>query len=225
MEDVEKLYKEDKLLVRAMDYPSVIGGKDNGRFECQPWVDEFYSLMHDGIDSLSTTLIVPGVGVRNYKNVGFLINSDLADCFHISKIDSNSCGSYRHGDFQASKKDYSHISELAEYIKENDATEMNEVNINTKIDAVLGLYINKCEHANWLLKNIYVIKKMLKALTGIDYPIFMYDFLKGELERIDLSKEQEDEIISGLEANQIFCWPEDAKEPMYIPIESTSIHK
>ena len=199
MEDVEKLYKEDKLLVRAMDYPSVIGGKDNGRFECQPWVDEFYSLIHDGLDSLSTTLIIPGVGVRNHKNVGYLINSSLTDC--------------------------TNISDLAEYIKENDATEANEVDINVKLDGVVGLYINKCEHVNWLLKKIFVIKKMLKVLTGIDYPIFLYNFIKGELERIDLSKDQEAEIIDSLEANQIYYWPEESKEPMYISIESSSIHK
>lgn len=225
MEDAIKVYNEGKLLVRAMDAPVIRKSGDTRYFEGQTWVDEFSFLMNDGLYSLSTTLIVPNVGVRTYKNVGFLINSDLAQCFHIAKEDSGSSGSIRRGDFHANKPDFETIEELSEYIKENNAITMNEVNVNVKLDGIVGLFINKCNISNILLKRVYVAKKIIEKLSGISYPIYLYDWMNGKLEEIELSKEQEEELISNLETDIIYCWPENDDEPFYIPIESSSYTK
>ena len=223
MEEVEILYNEGKLLVRAMDQPTILSKDGTKYYECNEWVNEFDSLMHEGLDSLSTTLIIPGIGVRNYKNVGYLINSDTSNIIHISKSDSVSYGSIRHGDFHANKEDFDNIVELANYIKEEEATEMNEVNINTSLDAIVGLYINVCEHAPMLLKKVYAVKCMLKELTGIDYPIYLYDWMKGKLDKVDLSKEKE--LIDSLEAKEVFLWPESYNKPVYVPIVASTYHK
>ena len=216
MDEVERIYNEGKLLMRAMDQPTL---KKGMYYECYTWVEEFYSLMNSELSSLSTTLVVPGVGVRNYKNIGFLINSDMAECFHIAKRDSGSCGDVINGDFHANKPDFNTIAELANYIKENSDIVMNEVNVNVKLEGVVGLFINKCMKSYYLLKKIYVAKRMIKYMTGIDYPIYLYDWNLGKLELIDLTKEQEDDLIFSLGSNQIYYWPDDLDEPEFIPID------
>jgi hypothetical protein len=225
MDDVETLYKENKLLARAMDLPMILVNSGKKYYDCNTWACEFDLLMNDQIDSLSTTLIVSDVGVRTYKNVGFLMNSDLVECIHVSDTDSSSYGSVRNGDFHANDSDLSTVSELANYVKDNNATEMNEVNVNASIDSVVGLFINKCQYSNYLLKNIYAVKYMLKKFTGIDYPIYLYDFLNGKLELIDLTKEEEEELMSTSEASYISYWPDSLNEGVFEPIESSTYGK
>ena len=225
MDNVERIYEECKLLVRAMDRPILRVREDGNYYECETWINEFDNLMHNGLSSLSSTLIVPNVGVRTYKNMGFLINSELSECYHISKSDSASSGNVNDGDFAANKADFNSIYELSNYITRTKDPRMNEVNINAKIDAVVGLFINKCTISNELLKDIYVVKKMIQYLSGIDYPIYLYDQLSGKLEYIDLTKEQENILISSLSGNQILCWPDSAMEAEFIPIESHSMSK
>lgn len=225
MDEVERLYSENKLLVRAMDQPTLREKKQVKYYECQTWVDEFDSLMKEGLDSLSTTLIIPNIGVMNYKNIGFLVNSDLADCFRINKSDSGSSGSIIKGDFQSNKSDFNKLSELANYIILHNNTTMNEVNVNIKLEAVVGLFVNKCMTFDRLLKKLYVVKKMLENITGIDYPIYSYDSLYGKIELVDLSKEMEEEIIDSLDTKEVCYWLEDSDEPNFMLIESNKLTK
>lgn len=225
MDEVERLYNEGKLLIRAMDLPTPRTKSIGSFFECQTWVDEFDFLMRDELSSLSTTLIIPNVGVRTYKNVGFLINSNLAECFHITKEDSGSAGSIRDNTFHANPPDFKTIEELASYIKDNNAIVMNEVNINVKLDGVVGLFINKCEKSRVLLMRMMVVKKMLYAFTGKDYPIYLYDWQIGKLDRIDLTLEQEEDIIASLPANKVMIWPDEEDKPIYIPITTEQLHR
>ena len=225
MEDAIKIYNENKLLMRAMERPLLSLNDGRKYYDCSVWADEFGLLMKDGIDSLSTTLVIPNVGVRNYGSIGVLFNSDFVEPIHISKTDSLSSGSIRHGDFEANGKGLETIEELANYIIEDNATEMNEVNINTKIDSVVGLYINKCQHSNFLLQTLYPVKLMLKHYTGIDYPIYLYDFLNGKLELIDLTKKEEQELIDSIDVQDIFYWLEDISEAVWLPIEAITNQK
>lgn len=101
-------------------------------------------LMNVGISSASSTLIVPGIGVSTYKNIGFLVNSDLANCFHISKSDSGSSDDINNGDFFANRSDFKTIMELANYIKVSNDTTINELNIISSIDSIVGLFIDQC---------------------------------------------------------------------------------
>ena len=121
------LYFENKLLVRAMDWPSLTKSIDGLCYDCTVWANEFCLLMNRNLSSASSTLIISNVGVSIYKNIGFLINSDLVDCFHICKLDSGSHGNIENGDFLANSPDFSIISELATYIKSSNDTNMNEV--------------------------------------------------------------------------------------------------
>ena len=183
MDDTQILYNNGKLLVRAMDWPQLKNGINGLEYDCTTWANEFCMLMNEGLSSASSTLIVPDVGVSTYKNVGFLINSDLANCFHISKTDSGSSGDIKNGDFFAAKADFKTIIELANYIKTSNDTTMNEVNIQVSIDSVVGLFINECLQQNRLLQMIYVVKKCLENITKIDYPIYLYNSKEGKIKK------------------------------------------
>lgn len=192
MDIVEKIYDDGKLLLRTMDHPRLMGEK---YYECKTWVDEFNRLKSSGIDSLSTTLVVPGVGVRTYKNIGYLINSDWV------------------------KNKASDFDVLARYIKSRRATAVNEVNVDVNLDGVVGLFINKGSITDQLLKHIYVIKRLLRQMVDVDYPIYLYDWRIGKLELLDLSKEQEEELISKLASNQISYWLDNSDKPVLISID------
>lgn len=224
MENIESLYNEGKLLVRAMDWPQLSKGSYGLQYDCTSWANEFMLLMNESLSSASSTLIVPNVGVSTYKNIGFLINSDLANCFHISKLDSGSSGDINNGDFFANKPDFSTISELANYVKNNNDTNMNEVNINASIDSVVGLFINECPMQDTLLQMIYIIKKCLVNITGIDYPVYLYKLREGKLKRIELSSELEQQILDTLKTTQIFYWPDKYSEPVVENINNLKSH-
>ena len=214
MEDTQILYNNGKLLVRAMDWPQLKNGINGLEYDCTIWANEFCMLMNGCLSSASSTLIVPDVGVSTYKNIGFLINSDLANCFHISKSDSGSSGDVKNGDFFANKADFKTITELANYIKSNNDTTMNEVNIQASIDSVVGLFINECLQQNKLLQMIYVVKKCLENITGIDYPIYSYNSKEGKINKIELTNELEEQIIQTLKTTQVFYWPDEYDEPI-----------
>ncbi len=191
MAEVENIYNEGKLLVRAMDYPQLQMGNSGPEYDCSVWANEFCRLMNGKLTSASSTLIVPGVGVSTYKNIGFLIDSDKADCHHISKSDSSSSGNISDGDFLANNADYQTIEELANYIRTSQDTTMNEVNINSSVDSVVGLFLNECPKQAFLLQMLYVAKECIKNITGVDYPIYSYDSNNGRLNRIVLTDELE----------------------------------
>ena len=223
MNDAKELYNEGKLLVRAMDWPQLRNGIYGLEYDCTIWANEFCMLMAGSLSSASSTLIVPNVGVSTYKNIGFLINSDLANCFHIAKSDSGSSGNINNGDFFANKPDFQTITELANYIKASKDSTMNEVNINTSIDSIVGLFINECLVQDKLLQIIYVAKKCLDNITGIDYPIYLYNSKEGKLNKIELTSEFEQYIIQSLKTTQVFYWPDEYDEPVINDIRE--IHK
>lgn len=214
MSDAQILYNNGKLLVRAMSWPQLKNGINGLEYDCTTWANEFCMLTSGCLSSASSTLIIPGVGVSTYKNIGFLINSDFANCFHISKSDSNSSGDIKNSDFFANKADFQTITELANYIKATNDTTMNEVNIQTSIDSVVGLFINECLQQDKLLQMIYVVKKCLETLTGIDYPIYSYNSKVGKINKIELTDELEQQIIQALKTTQVFYWPDEYNEPI-----------
>lgn len=221
MSQIKELYNDGKLLVRAMNFPLLYNGIDGLKYDCTEWANEFCMLNDGKLVNASSTLIIPNVGISTYKNIGYLINSDLADCFHISKTDSNSSGNTSTGEFRAKEADFETLNELANYIKENKDATMNEVNINTSIKSIEGLFFNECQRQDLLLQAIYVVKKCLKNITGIEYPIYSYDADNGKLNYVELTDELEQQIIQGLRTDKLFYWPDEDAEPTIDEISST----
>lgn len=214
MDYVETLFNESKLLARAMDAPMLTNGTNGPEFDCTTWANEFVLLLNRSLSSVSTTLLVPDIGIPTYKNMGFLIDSDMSICLHASKTDSMSSGNVQDGDFEANGPSLPSISELATSIKETNSKEMNEVNVEASIGSVAGLFINKCRIQEELLKMMLVVKRCVSNIAGIDYPIYLYDSKEGKLSKISLSLDEEKELIDSIEPKQIFYWPEGYDSPV-----------
>lgn len=65
-----------------------------------------------------------------------------------------------------------------------------------------------------LLQIIFVVKKCLWNLTKVDYPTYLYNAKEGTLKKIELSFENERQIIDALKTTQIFYWPDKYSEPI-----------
>ena len=61
---------------------------------------------------------------------------------------------------------------------------------------------------------IYVVKKCLENITGIDYPIYSYNSKEGKINKIELTNELEEQIIQTLKTTQVFYWPDEYDEPI-----------
>ena len=224
MDKIERIYNDGKVLVRAMDFPQLQRGNNGLEYDCTTWANEFCMLMNGSLTSASSTLIIPNIGVPTYKNIGFLVNSDIADCFHIAKTDSGSRGNISNGDFFANEADFQTIKELANYIIAGGDTTMNEVNINASIDCVEGLVFNECPRQDLLLQKIYIVKTCLKNITGIDYPIYSYDTKNGKLNYVELADELETQIIQSLKTTNLFYWPDEYEKPVVEEINNSHLH-
>ena len=165
---------------------------------------------NEGMYSVSTTLIVPNEKVPTYKAIGYLIDSSKVEVGHLAEMDSGSSGNSKDGTFHANLTEVKTLDELADLIKIKKNKIMNEVNINMHEDAYVGLFFNKCNSPR-LLANVILAGKALEIQTGIQFPIYMYDYENGILENVKLnSKEKMDYIekcIEGkiLRTSQIFC--------------------
>ena len=63
MDEVVNIYESGNLIVRAMDLPNIT--RDSGQFfyDCSTWAQEFEYMMNKEFSSVSSTLLIPGVGV------------------------------------------------------------------------------------------------------------------------------------------------------------------
>jgi len=221
MDSIKQIYNENKLLVRGMDWPMLQRNGSNLEYDCTTWANEFNLLANEKLSSASTTLIVPNIGISTYKNIGFLINSDFVNCFHIAISDSGSSGDIEKGDFFANDSDFRNIEELANYIIDTNSITMNEVNVIASLDSVVGLFVNKCEKQNYLLTQILIVQKTLKHMLDIEYPIYLYDSKCGKIEEIELTAELQEEIMHNyLRTNNIFYWPDEYNEPVFESLDN-----
>ena len=92
---------------------------------------------------------------------------------------------------------------------------MNEVNVVASLDSVIGLFINKCSRQQYILSQALIIQKFLNHMFNIEYPIYLYDSKYGNIDRIELTVDLQDEIISNLQTKNIFYWPDDYNEPVF----------
>ena len=221
MDNVIDKYNEGKLIIRAVSLPTINMVDGEKRYNCSTWANEFAMMMNNEFDSVSSTLLIPNVGVRTYKNVGFLVDSDLAGIQHIADSDSGSSGSFANGDFRANQSDFKSIEQLADYIKKNNHTTMNEINIAIPLDSVVGLVVLKCGNELKNLKSMMVVRKCLYELTGIEFDIFEYDSKLGKIIKIDLTDEFIEEVDSTTDVNKYYYYTDYSDEISYGSFNAT----
>lgn len=191
---VQDLITKDKLLVRAMDAPEWSSHKSLNDFSV--WATEVELAKNEGLYSVSTTLLVLGEKIPTYKNMGFLINSDLVDVHHIAEMDSGSKGNVKDGSFSANETDINNLSELAGKTRSEHLKYMNEVNINLNSeDAYIGLFVNKAKSERPKAQ-ILLAQEYYKQQTGKVLPIYTYDSDSGSLTPFNPSEKEKTEFIN-----------------------------
>lgn len=198
---IEKLFNEDKMLVRAMDEPFLRQNDNCLFYDFSVWAEEVDIARNDRLTSLSSTLLVPGEKIPTYKNMGFLLNSEKADIIHVADSDSGSMGNVADGDFSANQTDLKTLSDLAAKTRTEKLRDMNEVNVNIKDDAIVGLFVNKC-HSERPKAMILLAQEYYKLQTGKELPIFTYDQANGNLQPLKMSKEEKKDFLEKMHQNK-----------------------
>lgn len=198
---IEELFNEDKMLVRAMDEPSLRRNDSSLFYDFSVWAEEADIAKNDRLTSLSSTLLVPGEKIPTYKNMGFLLNSEKADIVHVADSDSGSMGNVADGDFVANPTDLKTLSDLAAKTRTEKLRDMNEVNVNIKDDAIVGLFVNKCPSERPKAM-ILLAQEYYKLQTGKELPIFTYDQANGYLQPLEMSKEEKKDFLERMYQNK-----------------------
>jgi len=179
--EVVEIFQRDNLLARAMSTLPIERQEDGSLAHSFRIWDEEVDLMgsSSGLTSASSTLLVPGEVVPTYKAYGFLMNAEESEIIHIAEMDSVSRGNVLHGDFQASPSDLENLNQLADRVRGEKKSQMNEVNANFKKESVKGLFaVDALSPHNKL--DILLAQKHLES-KGLNLPMFIYDFKKGAL--------------------------------------------
>ncbi len=200
---VMTLFKENKLLCRAMDSPYLRKQHKTNQFtnDFSTWANEYDIAKREGLYSLSTTLLVFKEAIPTYKAIGFLIDSEKADVRHISESDSVSNGNEKDGDFSANGTNIQSLSELATIVQTKHQKVMNEVNINMRENAYIGLFANKATSPR-VVANIILAQKFYEMQTGDKLPIYIYDSKEGNLNNLNISIDEKNRIIQELLDNK-----------------------
>lgn len=206
---IEELYQKNRLIVRAMDWPSMtrIDGS-NFAYDFSIWAEEiFLSQQPEGLTSASSTLLVPNVDIPTYKAIGFMINGDTSQIEHISERDSGSNGNKVNGNFFASGKSLKDLDELVSNIKtKNTSGVMNEVNISISTDDIIGLFYNKSDNDRNKLYTLlaqYIISEQIKR----ELPIYEYDHQNGTITQIQMDITQQQQFLKDMFDSKILKTP------------------
>ena len=202
-DDLLNLFDNDKLLVRAMDPPNLTRNGGGLAYDFTTWAEEIDIAKNDRLTCLSSTLLVKGKKIPTYKNLGFIVNSEKAEIVHVSDKDSGSSGNITDGTFFANKTDLHTLSELADRTREKNLSDMNEVNINIKDDAIVGLFFNKALSDHRSKAFVLMAQEYYKMQTGVELPIFIYDTEKGDLQPLNMSDKEKTDFLNDMKKENI----------------------
>ena len=193
IENIENLFENNQLLVRAMDEPSLKKNNNKLNYDFSVWAEERDIAQKDQLKYVSSTLLISGEAIPTYKNFGFLLDSNKADIVHVADSDSGS-GVTNQGDFVANETELKSLSDLVEKTKKEKLKDMNEVNINIKDDAIIGLFVNKCPSERPKTLTL-LAQEYYKLHTGKELPIFIYDTANGKIEAWKMNDEEKNKFI------------------------------
>lgn len=193
----EGLFKDGKLLARAMDAGKLRKGNDEYYYDFSIWAEEYELAKGEGLYSLSTTLLLEDERIPTYKNMGFLIDSDIVDIKHVCENDCASSGNDKDGDFNALAPNLYSLNNLENVVRSKHEGIMNEVNINMKDNGYVGLFVNKCI-SKIPLGQIILAQKYFELHSGKELPIYVYDTMNGKLDSLDMTLEEKKSYIRDL---------------------------
>ena len=198
--EVQDLFSSDKLLARAVDTPSLTRTAEGIAYDFSLW-EEY----REGIDaregtSLSTTLLVKGEKVQTYKGIGFLINSDKVEVFHINKQDNGSHGDIKQGNFSANPADFATLPELAEQIRKDHLHDYNECKINMEsTDAYVGLFAGSLDRQKAFA---ILAQQYYYTQTGKELPIYVYDYQASTLTPFKPTQQEKEDLFKTIKSSK-----------------------
>lgn len=202
---IEELHKKNRLIVRALDWPSITKiDNSNFAYDFSTWAEEiFLSQQPDGLTSISSTLLSPNIDIPTYKAIGFMINGETSQIEHISETDSGSNGNKANGDFYACNESLKDLDELVSNIKtKNTSGVMNEVNITISTDDIVGLFYNKSGNERNKLYTLlaqYIISEQINR----ELPIYEYNHQNGTIVQIQMDTAQQRQFLKDMFDNKI----------------------
>lgn len=187
--DTLEAFQADRLLARALDGPSVYrDGMNFGVVE-----DELRLMQEDeGMQHVSTTLLVAGEHINVYKPFGFLVDSDYTTIEHVAELDSGSSVD-ADGSLIANETNLRTVSELAELTHATHTAYMNEVNVTLPERAVRGLFVTSYSRPKL---DALVTRQHIQTLGKGELPLFLYDQKQGALLTWEPSAEEVTELLS-----------------------------
>lgn len=198
------LFARGELLARALDNCHL---RRNGDIDFSDWDRRMTTISSDGYTSASSTLIMPEKPISVYKNIGFLIDSTKTEIGHISETDSGSNGNVKDGDFRANPTNIASLSQLNKYISEFNHYTMNEVNINFKQDAVVGLFAASPNVSKRIVPTntleVIEVQRYIREKYNTEMPIFIYSIDEGKLYPYKPSPEKITELLSNIPNEQV----------------------
>ena len=210
---IEELFAKDRLLVRAVDWPSLMKTGHGLAYDFTQWETYREEVDNGKGTSLSSTLLVKGEKVKTFGGLGFFINADKVDAFHITKSDRGSRGDVELNDFKANQADFKTLDELALSIRQEHSQKLNEVNINMEsTEAYVGLFTGPGERprATALLAQEYYEKQ-----TGKVLPIAIYDAQQGTLTSYSPNSNEREYLLNILKTKEIYWETTDGNEKSF----------
>lgn len=191
-----EVFQRDHLLARAIDAPMY--SRHGLNFDV---IDNEVELMggKGGMKHVSSTLLIPGEGVRVYKPLGFLVDSErtgieyVAEGDSLSNVDSG-------GQLQAINGNVSTLSELAQLIHKTHTKDMNEVNVTLPTDAVRGLFTIDAPRAK--LDALVTRHHLQREGKGV-LPVFTYDQDQGSLVQWEPTGEETAALLGSVRTEEI----------------------
>ena len=201
-DEILQLFKQDKLLVRAMSLPIRLRDENrNHYFDFTSWATELALARNADLTCASSTLLVSAENIPTYKNLGFIINSDKVEIVHVCERDSCSSGNIDTGNFFAAQTDLKTLPELAQRTRDKKLKELNEVNINIRNpDAFIGLFLSVGREGISKMPSFYtayllMAQEYYKMYAGIELPLFEYNAEKSSLSPLIISEKEKREIL------------------------------
>lgn len=206
---IEELYQNNRLIVRAMDWPSLARvDSSNFAYDFSIWAQEiFLSQQPEGLTSASSTLLVPNTDIPTYKAIGFMINGETSQIEHISERDSGSNGNKANGDFYACGESLKSLDELVSNIKTKKTSGvMNEVNITISTDDIVGLFYNKSGNERNKLYSL-LAQCIITEQIQRNLPIYEYDHINGTITQIQMDITEQQQFLKEMFESKILKTP------------------
>lgn len=186
------LFNQGKLLTRAMEPASLYRDSRTGKiyYDFSGVGAEINEAKNKGKEATSTSLIIPGNKMHTYRANGFFVDSKKTEILHISATDSGSNGAK--DKFWASGDSLASLEELARTIDIGKNNPMNEINVNMKENAYIGIFTGRGKHNT---AHGIIMQKVAEMVLGKKLPIYEYDDMQGKLTNLELSSEDKIAII------------------------------